>query len=256
MQQKNKIILLLPATVLPFPGMPHNQRSDPRVRLSDYKTALTSYLSLPKGPPDEIFFVDNSGYALEELDVLGELAKATDRRLRVLSITPSLRDCKSKPYGELDIQDQAHLAISSCNDDDAIVWKATGRLFVPNIQELMGSFEADAGLYCDLRQVPLIGNALGGNPWFDMRLWAYRSGFYAEHLFDVKNRIPLIDELAMYRHVCSLIASHEKLVPRFKIQPEFIGHCAANNSDYSAASVMFKNALRRFTRKCAPFIWI
>jgi hypothetical protein len=256
LQQKNKIILLLPATVLPFPGMPNNQRSDPRVRLSDYKIALTNYLSLPKGPPDEIFFVDNSGYALDELDDLGEIAKVAGRKLRVLSIAPSRIDCKSKPYGELDIQDQAHLAISSCNDEDAIIWKVTGRLFVSNIQQLMGSFRADAGLYCDLRQVPLIGNALGGNPWFDMRLWAYRSSFYAKHFFDVKTRIPLIDELAMYGHVCSLIESEEKLVPRFKIQPEFIGHCAANNADYTTAPMLLKHALRRFTRKYAPFVWI
>ncbi len=244
------------STIKPFEGMPHNQRSDPLVRLEDYKLALSQYLKLPDGQPDEILFVDNSGYSLSGLEQLRNDAANTPRTLRFLSVVPVLADCKSKPYGELDIQDQAYRRILSKEDPETVVWKVTGRLFVPNIQELMKTYPLGSSLYCDLRSVPFIGNRLGGNPWFDMRIWAHTSNFYGDHLLDLKERIPLIDEGAFFRFVFSLLKNKTGIVPRFKIQPQFSGHCAANNSDYSAENLNIKNRLRRFSRRWMPSLWI
>ena len=244
------------STIKPFINIPNNQRSDPEVRFRDYQESLVGYLSLPKGPPDEIHLVDNSGYNLDGIHKIAESQRQSGRVVKVRSISPSMENCNSKPYGELDIQDQAYRVLHCKEDPDAVVWKVTGRLIVPNIQKMILSQPCDASLYCDLRDVPLIGNLFGGNPWFDMRLWSYTVRFYGQNLLDVRDRIPSIDEGALFSHVRLLMRETGGIAPRFKIQPEFVGYSGATNLGYDRASVRWKGRLRKITRKIAPFVWL
>lgn len=255
--QTNKTLLLLTSTIVPFPGMERKSiRSDPEIREEDYRRALTRYLALPEGPPESVLFVDNSGRDLSSLEASAKRANPLNRDLRFLSVDPVGVERLSKPYGEMDILDQAVKTLLGEGAAPIVIWKVTGRLFVSNLPALLRSRPASARLYCDLRSVPLIGDTFGGNPWFDMRLWAFSPEFYVDHFFGLKDRLASIAEGSLYKTTRELIEEGHDIAPRFRVQPRFEGYSGATNRNYNDPAANLKNVVRSAARRFFPSLWL
>ncbi|WP_299695604.1 hypothetical protein [Hydrocarboniphaga sp.] len=123
-------------------------RSDPQVRLNDYRIALKSWLS---SGVSTIVFVENSGY---RLDALKEIARGYPRvRTEFISLNPAeLTAQRGKGYGELTLM-HAAFEQSSLLREAQFVAKCTGRLTLLNIGELLRQLDGlNADLFCTFKR--------------------------------------------------------------------------------------------------------
>ena len=140
--------------------------------MQDYCEALEFYLrSIPSRYLDRILFVDNSNTDLSPLQRLVESVEH-DKRVELISFDGNRYPPEyGKRYGEFKLLDHG-LANCGFVADTDVLWKVTGRLRVLNLVKLIESAPAEFLFYCDLRDVPFIGNTFGGNQWMDLRLFA------------------------------------------------------------------------------------
>jgi hypothetical protein len=84
-----KFVVLMTACIAPKAGTREGlRRSDPAVRLADYKWALEFWLTIKSDQIVGIVFAENSGYPLDELK---ELAARCARKVRDVEFRPRRR---------------------------------------------------------------------------------------------------------------------------------------------------------------------
>src|SRR5260370_991740 len=157
-------VLLMSATIAPSKAMPGSTRNDPQVRLTDYIAALKFYQSIPSNVIDRIVFLENSDSDLTPLK--NALAANSKMKVEFISVDSQYSPERGKGFGEFRMLDEG-LEKSTFIGADDYVWKVTGRLIIRNIAALVVSAPADYEVYCDLRDVPFIGESLGGNLWME-----------------------------------------------------------------------------------------
>jgi hypothetical protein len=251
-------VLVMTATIRPPENCPALARSDPALRLDDYRTALLFYLTLPTRLVDRILFIDNSDYDLTPL-VEAARAQAGDKRVEFVSFQGNDHPPYfGKGYGEFRLLDHG-LARSSLVRPGDVLWKVTGRLQVANLAELIDSAPPAYGVYCDLRSVPLIGDRLGGNHWMDLRVFSVTADAYGRIL---RGRFPYMrvregvaPEQYLYK-VMRKFRDRERVVPRFRLQPRVVGYNGHSNRDYQGTEYLRKERLRRLARRCLPWLWL
>jgi hypothetical protein len=143
--------LLLTAAVDPA-GCAFTARSDTRLRLGDYRTALRAWIE--RGPLARIVLCDGSAWDMSAFADLAELARARGRRLELLSFAGQGYDrALGKGYGEIGIIDHA-LARSLLIAEATHVFKATGRYFVANAAGFVAAVgrRPELDVMCDLRE--------------------------------------------------------------------------------------------------------
>lgn len=144
------IVVLLTACINPGDVI-NTARSDPIVRLEDYKKALKEWCLHSGDVP--IVFCDNSGYDLKELKEIARENARSGKSVEFLSFNgQDFPTCLGKGYGEMRIIGHA-IEKSQLIKPDSIILKVTGRLFVRNNQRLIErlSFPDTTDVYCDLR---------------------------------------------------------------------------------------------------------
>lgn len=246
------------ATIAPPQGTPELARSDPKVRFADYSRALHFYLSLPASVLHKIVFIDNSDYDLSALE-----AATRDlphhKQLEFLSFQGNDHPPEyGKGYGEFKLLDHG-LSLSTILQPTDRVWKVTGRLRVLNLERLILTAPASYSMYCDLRSVPLIGDALGGNDWMDLRVFSWAGAGYDQYMRDrFEQLLPGLSKgpEQYFFQVMKAAGARGGVVPRFRVQPQIAGHGGRLDVDYQAGSYRYKNALRRVARRVTPWIWL
>ena len=125
-------VLLLTATIAPG-ATPFIHRSNPAIRLLDYKTALVKWLAEPSVAA--ILFCENSGSPLDELLVLAEKFNIHHKKIVFTSYkSPSHEAARGKGYGELGAM---HRAISENQlVPSSRILKVTGRYHVGNFDAI------------------------------------------------------------------------------------------------------------------------
>jgi hypothetical protein len=127
-------------------------RSDPTVRLEDYRRALAKWIRVRE--IDGVVFCENTGADLSSLEAMVPRASGSCPEVEFLSFHGQDFDPSfGKGYGEMGIIRHA-VDNSDLLARSRIVIKVTGRLFVPNIARLARSaFESEGvDLVCDLRR--------------------------------------------------------------------------------------------------------
>ncbi len=254
----NGAVLVMTATVTPPADAVALARRDPLVRTRDYCDALEYYLALPSAEVDRIVFIENSGSDLTPFQQIVDRAKP-DKRVELIGC--NLNDFPShygRAYGEFRLLDHG-LSVSRLIGADDFFWKVTGRLRVLNFPQLIRTAPRDYALYCDLRDVPWVGERLGGNQWMDMRLYSCSVGGY-DRLFrgryaDVRRDVVGNPEKYLYRYLRS-DSSPKGIVPRFKVQPIIAGRGACSDTEYNSFPHRMKNAVRSVARQLAPWLWL
>jgi hypothetical protein len=234
--------------------MPGVARVDPELRMRDYREAFRFYLGAQDAYIDEIIVLENSG---ADLTPFRNLAKQLRSQKRVSlfntsSVYPAER---GKGYGEFLMLDNG-LSSFCGREETKKFWKVTGRLITSNIAQMIESSPSNYDIYCDMRNIPLIGDSLGGNKWMDLRLFSFTLSAYRKHLRG-KFGSGYVLEKELFAHLMRQwkIGSID-LVPRFYKQPILIGVSGYSNTSYESAAYRSKTILRRIARRLTPNLWI
>jgi len=249
--------LVMSATISPPAAMPGSARNDPKQRLAEYEEAFRFYLGLPSEYVDSIAIFENSG---ADLGVFREIAASerTDKRIHLINTSPDYPAEKGKGYGEFLMMDRGLTALRDTGlAPGKRLWKVTGRLKIVNMKALIARAPADFDIYCDLRDVPFIGDALGGNRWMELRVFAFTLAGYDRYLLGNYD-LGLGLETFLFEIVNRAVVTggDPKIIPRFNLQPVIDGFCGYNNKSYLSFDYRLKNMVRRIGRVVAPNLWL
>lgn len=163
--------LVMTATITPPPEAPGLTRTDPGLRLDDYRAALAHYCGLIGGCIDGIVFAENSGSDLTALEQVA--ATVAPGKVEFLPIDARTNEPEGgRCFGESRILDavMAGSALVADAGSGDLFWKVTGRYRVLNLPALIRTRPKSFDFYCDLRDAP--------SPWADMRFMGWtRAGF-------------------------------------------------------------------------------
>jgi hypothetical protein len=257
--QKVRHVLLLTATITPPRDAFDLARVDVSARLSDYLAAFEYYLGFVKARIiDSIVFVENSSSDISRLVELAERAGLCGSveflRFDGLDYPPSY----GRAYGEMRILDHAMKYAASINDhahEPMIIWKATGRYIVRNLERIIAKRPDAFDLYCNMRNHP--------RRWVDMYLLGWTIHGYDAFLRDAAPLIRVgvsgiksgVSPEELLRGVIEERSSAAKLVPRFAVVPIIEGYRGYDNRSYAKAN-RWKNIARNILLRVAPRLWI
>lgn len=244
-------IILLTATIEPPKNVIKLVVKDSSLRLQQYLTAFEFYLQqLAKGCFSDIVFVDNSGF---DCSHFSQLTKQYNLSQQVEVISFSGLDYPveyGRGFGEFKLVEYAmrnsHILLSA--DNDAAIWKITGRYIVTNLNAIIKASPKTADFYCHCRDYPV--------HWVDLYILKWKKSAYSIFLADIY--LQLKDESAetaeqKFRKIVDANSANIKLVKRFNIIPHLIGIRGYDNQPYQNS---FKYQLRAIANTLFPFIWI
>lgn len=255
---KTSNILLLTATVTPKSGVPNLKRTNPAVRLQDYKIALEYYLSVINYGCEGIIFAENSNSDLSALKDLATKYGMTEKvefiSIDGLDYPPSY----DRGYGEFKLIDYAmehSKLIQSQQTERIVIWKCTGRYLIKNLPELIQYQTHPFDIYCNCRNHP--------KRWVDTYLIAWTPQAYQlvfkEVYEKLKLNVPGIPPKAgaeeILRGHLDLWLRDLKVIQRLKTTPKIEGARGADNKGYSTDS-QWKFQLRSAAHKIFPWLWI
>jgi len=247
-------IVVLTATVTPAAGMPGTVRSDPAVRLKDYCDAFDFYTSLPHHIVDKILLLENSETNLDVFRRIAEKNKI-DKQIEYINISSAYDAAKGKGYGEFLMLD-AGLAKSSLCTPLSKIWKITGRLQIINLENLIKTSPSDYEVYCDLRDVPFIGDKFGGNKWMELRLFSFNLQGYDKYFRNRYDSGYVLEKPFFNTLQGEVRAGNTAVAPRFVVQPILSGFSGHSNRDYSGSKDKKKYFLRKICRRLVPHLWL
>ncbi len=260
MQGKRPEVLILTATITPPSNVTKLVRKEPQIRLADYCETLRFYLGVSSRFIDRIIFIENSDSDLRPIKELVETVKH-DKNVEIISFhngndyPPEF----GKGYGEFRMINYG-LSQSKILSDTDVLWKVTGRLRVLNIERLIEKAPQNYMIYSDFRNVPLVGNYLGGNEWMELRLFSFTLEGYNKYFRDRADslRESIINETPeqyLYKILKEVLPTGT-IIPRFTIQPILAGYSGWSNTDYQDWKYTFKNRIRFVARHVAPWLWL
>ncbi len=223
--------LVMTACIAPKPASPV-KRKNPEIRLKDYENALRFWLTYPDRRIQAIVFIDNSGYDLHSLKKLS-LSNPLDRKIEFMQIPEvelpvSPQGKTLYAYGEADILNQAFLSSQLVQNSRYII-KTTGRLFFPNLSELLSAIPQNVDFVIDCRKIPVA--------YAVTTLFLSKYDFYMKHLFALKEQIKLSYkeiEFVYYEYLLSLHnANMMNLCLRFPINVPPVGFGAHSDKNYN-----------------------
>lgn len=232
---KNKwkeMVLLLTATINPN-NIIFTERSDPKIRLHDYKSSFAQWI-LINPFPQKIVFCENSRWDLSELKELAQNNNPFNKQIEFLSFDHNnYKRSLGKGYGEAYIIKYFLENSTLINSDDLIV-KVTGRYFIKNIEKLINGVKMypKVDIFCDLRKELTFS---------DSRIFFASSKFLKTYFIPISN---MIDETSgiLFEHVlaratllCIANGGRWMTLPRY---PKIIGISGSGNYKFKS-SILF-----------------
>jgi hypothetical protein len=246
--------LIMTATVTPPATMPGTVRNQSAVRRAEYERAFLFYLGLDDRLVDEIVVFENSDADLTSFSTLAQRA-GSSKVVTLVNVSSDYPAEKGKGYAEFLMLDRG-LAQLPQTSATRRFWKVTGRLQVTNFEQMVATAPAHYDIYTDMRNVPWVGETLGGNQWMELRLFSFTRRGYDSFLRG-RYDIDFVLEKGLYAELMALRRErHIDLAPRFLCQPIFVGHSAYSNASYSGLGYRSKSAIRRLARRTAPWLWL
>jgi hypothetical protein len=250
-------ILLLTATITPKTGVPNLKRTDPALRLEDYKIALEFYLNqLKHNAFDGIVFAENSNSDVSSLKALVDIFELGDRVEFVVFDGLDYPPHYDRGYGEFKLIDYAmeHSTLIQGQTERAIVWKITGRYVVRNIVRLIQRQPAEFDIYCNFRNYPKC--------WVDTYLLAWTPAAYEACLKGVysrlKTNVPEVPTGTAAEELLRQWLNQQKslkFVRRFRVTPDIDGIRGADNQGYSKEN-LWKIQMRQLFNILFPWVWV
>jgi hypothetical protein len=147
-------------------------RLDTHQRLGDYTAALEAWITRQDALRD-IVFVDNSGHPLDALQQVVDRHAAAGKRVELISFrTEGYSASKGRSFGELDTLRTA-LRRSALLARADVFAKATGRIFIPNVDSIIRAIAPD----CDI-----VGRLSHNLTWLESVFVLFRKELFARRL--------------------------------------------------------------------------
>lgn len=245
-------VLLLTATITPPAGVPLLVRVDPIVRMADYCTAFSFYLSIVGTSFDAIVFAENSSSDLEPLKALAREAGKTDV-VEFISFNGLDHPVSyGRGFGEFKLVDHA-MRQARRLQGDVQVWKCTGRYIVRNIAEIVRR-RPSVDIYCHFRNLP--------HRLCDLYLMSFTRQGYAlalqgifQHLRNDQTAGVHVREEVAFRKLADAWPRSLRVARRFNSTPLVDGVRGWNNASYENRR-SFKSGVRRVMQLACPWVWI
>jgi len=241
-------ILLMTATVTPD-NSPELARTDPALRLEDYAQALRFYIGQLDHAIQQIVFVENSDSDISSLVALAAAMGAADRVEFIGNYGKHSYPGRDRSYGETRLLDHAMATsrLIAAADEDAVIWKITGRYQVRNLARMVRTAPRRFDLYCDVRNRPIA--------WLDLRFMAWTRAGYDRLLRGIADRLGTDPkEPVMHRYVTGL--ADPAVIPRYRTEPLVDGVRGWDNRHYAQGRAKLKFWVRAASRRLLPFVWI
>lgn len=240
-------VALLTATVTPAVGVQRLARTDPRIRLEDYRIALKFYLSCLGRGLDRIVFADNSN---SDVQPLRDLVAQSGCENRVEFVVFNGLDYPvefSRCYGEMLLVDRVMELSQTLRQLKAedIVWKITGRYRVMNLLQIIERRPKHFDVYCDLRS-----NYKG--KWCDMRIFAWNASGYQSALRGIYKQLANGDqgdalEDKMYEAILPRLIGC-RAVTSYRVEPYIEGARGCDNKPWNTDRQLLVYYIRHFQR--------
>jgi hypothetical protein len=249
-------LLVMTATINPYPNVIASDRNDPAVRMNDYCEALEFYLHRCR-LIDRIVLVENSDTDLTPLQRIAEKHRGSSQVEFVSFYGQDYPAEYTRGYGELWSLDYAFRnsrLISQLNDGDKC-WKVTGRYRATNLDRLVRTAPPSYDLYADFR-------------WWkkraDVRLFSFSRGGYERLLL---GRYPemtgvILEEYFFNRFTPLIKEKGEKgsgITPELYYVPRIEGIGAFQNMNYMAGKLRMiyhaRSTLQFFKNLVSPKRW-
>lgn len=271
MIQKPEYLVVMTASIVPAQTT-KNFRSDPRVRLDDYKRALRFWLAEPHPSLRRILFLENTGYDLSELEAIAREENPLGKEVEFLSMRGNrIPEGRHYGYGEMQMLDEG-LSQSRLWQSTSHMIKATGRLVFPSIGRLMNKLPDQFDVFVECR-VPLNSFRRSANwvkvihdrvgAYVSCQLMIFSHDFYQQQLqklyFNLAPGYPgsyphLIENLL---YDCIIEFEGEPGIHlRWPLNVEPSGYAGHSQKQYGGAWSVAIRMMRSVTRMIMPSFWL
>jgi hypothetical protein len=231
---------------------PPSFRSDPILRLADYKKTLEYWLTYPDKRIKAIVFAENSGYQLDELVSLANTKNAYRREIEFLQLEESERPA-GVHYGFSDMEIIDHtIDHSKTITTGSTIIKTTGRLYFPKLEKLLNIQDRmQYDFFADSRDYR-IGKI--EKHYVVTTIFIVKQAFYRQHLYNARLELPAHTsshmETVYFKILKPLQQQNIKLRFPYKIDPVGIG--AHSGSNYNSFKKRIESSFLFFIRKFLP----
>lgn len=252
-------ILLLTATITPPENAPLLKRSNPDIRLHDYEKALEFYLKLLDQSIDRIVFVENSNSDISSLKNIVCQHNASNQVEFIVFGGLDYPPIFDRAYGEFKLIQYAmdhSRTLNNISNTEMIIWKATGRYIIRNLNKIISRKPSNFDIYCNFRKFP--------KRWAEMYLIAWTFNGYKSCLQDIYhnlkpvfvNNIRVKDPEEVFIDLLEESNSSIKIIPRFNITPMVDGVRGWTNQSFLEGKDLLKFYVRRVSNIVLPWFWI
>ena len=245
-------IILLTATISPPSNAKNLAVVDKNLRMQQYLSAFEFYLQqLQKKCFSQIVFVDNSG---SDCSSLNRLVVENNLSNQVEIISYSGLDYPfiyGRGFGEFKLVEYAMLnsRIILSADEDAAIWKITGRYIVTNLALIIKGNPIKADFYCHCRNYPML--------WIDLYILKWKKSAYPKFLSKIYLQLKEGDDAESseqkFRKIVDINLANINMIKRFNTIPQLVGIRGYDNQPYQNT---YKQQIRRIFNTLFPFIWI
>ncbi len=258
MENALNFTLLLTACIEPKQFIKSVKRSDPYVRLNDYKIALTKWLHHKDERITKIIFAENSGFPLDEIMQIFKHQNIYNREILVIQ-----EIAKNAPaefhygYNEIElIQDVIFKHLS--NNKNEFIIKVTGRIFFPSISKLLNKFHAEMLFIADSRKIKFLSY---NRNYVLTNLFVCNVDFFKNYLTNISevmrvNGIKHLETVFMYVLFPLYLKDPMKIKLRFPVNIDPIGIGAHWNVNYQSFTKVIGSTIRGIARKFISQIWL
>jgi hypothetical protein len=246
-------LLVMTATIIPAVNA-GIQRSDPQIRLEDYKTALHFWLAYPHPAADRILLLENSGASLAELEAIAREENPRNKPVEILSI-PGNKIPEGRNYGytEMQLLDDG-LSQSRLREETTHMVKVTGRLTFPTVGKALDRIPKPFELMAECRKLGFPRRGFDASS----QLFACSHRFYDRILRDSKDEMNSTD-IRLLEHLI-----YRKIIPfkgqpgyhlRFPINIDPVGYSGFKSKSYNSPGAAVSRTIRAALRVIAPGWW-
>ena len=246
-------LVVLTATIIPA-AQAKVKRSDPDLRLEDYKQALRFWLGYPHAAATRILLLENSG---ADLSVLREIAVHENplaKEIEILSV-PSNQIPAGLNYGyaEMQLLDEG-LELSQLRFQTTHMIKATGRLTFPDIGRALDLTPEPFDVLIDFRRLGFPRRGFDAST----QIFVVSHAFYDRVLRKARDEMNSTDTRLLEHLIARKVAPYRGqsgIHLRFPCNVEPVGISGFTSKPYNSPGKSIARIMRGALRKLAPNFW-
>jgi hypothetical protein len=255
-EKRPLFLLVMTATIVPAANA-GVKRSDPALRLEDYKQALRYWLQSPHPAADRILFLENSGADLSPLEEIARNENPRNKPVEFLSLAGNEIPAYSNyGYTEMQLLDDG-TAQSQLRRETTHMIKVTGRLTFPALGKALDILERRANAPLELMvECRKLGFPRRG---FDAsaQLFVCSHGFYDRVLRNSKAEMNATDvrllEHLIFRKVIPF-RGQPGIYLRFPCNIEPVGFSGFKSRSYNSPKAAISGSIPRLIRSVLRFL--